>query len=230
MISIGSASLCWIISEQDYRDELARRKISLQNHRSSGDLMERENLLLKEQVQRMSNLLENDSQLRETRGRSFVRSRNPSSFKKSDLTPNSTIKKSTESAETNNSLTQTLLEMRENQIMKLQTEIEEKNTEIRELKSKLTKNAQRSSRELSGVTGRLSDCEGMLNLKDQQIIAHQKQFESLYQSLDDLQKMYDSKTQNDLKTLVKLAYIWVGLFLDWKFLLLLAFAATFYYL
>jgi hypothetical protein len=225
-----NVSLCRLNSEQDYRDELAQRKISLQNHRYSGDLLERENSLLKEQVQRMSQLLENDSQLRETRARSFVRSRNPSHYKKSDTTINTTNKQSAQSAETTNSLTQTLLEMRENQIMKLQAEIEEKSTEIRELKTKLIKQAQRSSRELSGVTGRLSEFEGMLSHKDQQIIAHQKQFEYLYESLENLQNMYESKTQNDLKMFVKLAYIWSSLFLDGRVLLLLLTAATFYYL
>lgn len=206
-----------------------RRKVSLQNHRSTGSILEEENKMLKEQVQRLTELMNSDAKALDSRARTFIRPRNESHFKKFNTSTNFGAPKSQSISECQSSITQTLLEMRETQILKMQTEIEEKTREIQELKQRLSRQTQQSIRELSDATTKLNQCESQLIVRDQQLSMLQQQNESVTKALGQMTHVHDYKFTHQLAILSGCAYVWTSLFLHTKTLSLLILIAMIYY-
>lgn len=185
--------------------------------------------MLKEQVQRMTELMNSDANVFESRSRSIMRPKNDSHFKKFNTSVGFREPEGQSITKCENAITQTLLEMRETQILKMQTEIEEKARENQELRQRLSRQTQQSIRELSEANIKLNQYASQMAIRDQQLATLTQLNDSVTKSLDRMTHLHDNKLRHQIAILSGCVYIWVSFFLHTKTLTLLLCIAIAYY-
>ncbi len=191
--------------------------------------MERENSALREQLDRVNELLEKDKNRNESRRSSFARKTNEVQLQTEIMNAQVVFHKSNSMSDSQKSISQTIIEMREAQILKLQAELDERTKEVQVLKTKLNKYAQSSNREILSFTGRLSQFEDDMQTKELQISDYKRQIEQITESHQFLQKQYDLQIQNLFSNAIKNTFIWASLLLHGKTMIfMILFAILFY--
>jgi hypothetical protein len=191
--------------------------------------LERENSALREQLDRVNELLEKDKNRNESRRSSFARKTNEVQLQTEIMNAQVVFHKSNSMSDSQKSISQTIIEMREAQILKLQAELDERTKEVQVLKTKLNKYAQSSNREILSFTGRLSQFEDDMQTKELQISDYKRQIEQITESHQFLQKQYDLQIQNLFSNAIKNTFIWASLLLHGKTMIfMILFAILFY--
>ena len=140
---------CEVNSEVEFRDEISRRKTTLQSHQSLGELLERENAVLRAQIKSLSEAYEKNENF--VRSRMNSRQKNTSNTEMIDLNDIGGVKKSmtcgfeegfrpqatTCIPDPTRAVIENLLEVRDKQVLRLKAEAEEKDKEIEELRAKV---------------------------------------------------------------------------------------------
>jgi hypothetical protein len=163
-----------------------------------GSVLEEENKILKEQVQRLTELMNNDPSRLNSRSRANTHPKDDGPVRRFSTATEIGGAKVQSITECRNSITQTLLEMREAQILKLKSEIEDRAREFQDLKQRLSRQAQQSTRELSEATSKLAQTESQLMDRDQQIKSLTEQHELTKKDLEELTHKYNHTFKNQM--------------------------------
>ncbi len=173
--------------------------------------------------------MEKDKNRNESRRSSFARKTNEVQLQTEIMNAQVVFHKSNSMSDCQKSISQTIIEMRESQILKLQAELDERTKEVQVLKTKLNKYAQSSNREIASFTGLLSQFEDAMQTKELQISDYKMQIEQITESHQCLQQQYDLKIRNLASNAIKHAFIWASLFLHGKTMIfMILFAILFY--